>query len=146
MNQNIIKNLNILAKYYKTIGDPWRQQAYQRAIISIKSYPKEIVDIKQVKGLKGIGKTMQTKIKEYLDTGHIRKVDEIQSIIEKESKKNTQETTIDTFKNIWGIGPAKATELWKAGFRSLEDLRKNPKLLTSQQKVGLKYYNDLLQP
>jgi DNA polymerase/3'-5' exonuclease PolX len=47
------------------------------------------------------------------------------------------------------VGPAKATELTKQGFRSIQDLRNevktNPKLLNDKQTVGLNYYEQLLQ-
>ena len=146
MNRDIIDNLNILAKYYKKTGDHWRQQAYQRAIISLKSHPDKITDIKQIKGLKGIGKTMLTKIKEFLDTGQIRKVEEVKNLLEKETHKNEKEATIDVFRGIWGVGDVKAKELWKLGYKSIADVRKNPKILNNLQKIGLKYYEDLLKP
>lgn len=148
MNQGIIENLTILAKYYKKTGDGWRNQSYQRAIISIKGYPYEITDIKQITDknkLPGIGKTMESKIKEYLDTGQIRKVEEVKTLISKKTHKNTEINTIDVFDRIWGVGSVKAAELWAAGFRSIDDVREDPSLLTSQQKIGLKYYDDLLQ-
>jgi len=46
------------------------------------------------------------------------------------------------FNSIWGFGPIAANKLYKKGFRTLEDLKKNQDLLTHWQKIGLKYYQD----
>lgn len=51
---------------------------------------------------------------------------------------------------IWGVGTEKALSLFSKGFRSVKDLReheakgKEP-VLTSMQKIGLKYFEDLDQ-
>lgn len=42
--------------------------------------------------------------------------------------------------------PAAANKLYKAGIRSLDELRANQDLLNHAQQVGLKYFNDLMQP
>jgi DNA polymerase lambda len=43
---------------------------------------------------------------------------------------------------VWGLGPKGAQKLYDKGFKTIEDLRKNPDVLTTMQKVGLKYYED----
>lgn len=146
MNKGIIDNLELLSKYYKKTGDQWRHAAYQKAVGSIKRLNYEITDAKQARKLPGVGKAIGDKIHEYLQTGKIRKVEEVRASLAKETHKNEKESTIDSFKAIWGVGPAKASELWLAGFRSLKELRKDPSLLTGQQKIGLKYYQELLKP
>jgi DNA polymerase/3'-5' exonuclease PolX len=56
---------------------------------------------------------------------------------------------LDAFQKIYGVGPAKATDLTKQGFRTIAELRQaiqaNPKLLNDKQVVGLKYYEELLE-
>lgn len=146
MNQGLIENLGILARYYKKVGDAWRQQAYQRAIIPIKALDFEITDVKQVKNVKGIGKSIQAKIKEYLDNGQIRKVEEVKVHLQQKVHKDKKETILETFKAIWGVGPAKARELYASGLRTLDDVRRNQDMLTENQRIGLKYYEDLLKP
>ena len=45
---------------------------------------------------------------------------------------------------IHGIGPKKASELLNTyGIKSIADLRKQQDLLNSQQKIGLKYFEDM---
>jgi len=46
---------------------------------------------------------------------------------------------------VWGVGPAKAKDLYAAGIRSIEDLRKKQHLLTEMQKIGLKYHEDFIE-
>lgn len=145
LNSDIIDNLRILSKHYKKNEDVWRYRAYDRAITSIKGLDFKVTDIEQVKNLKGVGKTIGDKIKEYLHTGEIRKVEEVQMCLLQQPYKNEKDIIIDSFQSIWGVGPVKATELWKAGFRSIKQLRKNQELLTTQQRIGLKYYKDLLK-
>lgn len=79
---------------------------------------------------------MADKIYEIIQSGHLRKIDEVCG--------GERMEAIQLFTNVWGAGPSTA-ELWvQQGFRTLEDLRMKAKL-TSQQEVGLKYYDDLLE-
>ena len=149
MNSDLVENLTVLAQYYKKTGDNWRNKAYQKAVYAIRALNYKITSVRQVQNIYGIGKSIQTKIKEYLDTGRITKVEEIKHEMQKHAKSTSQtdeEAVLRTFKNIWGVGPVKARQLYDAGFRTLKQLRKNPHLLTSNQKIGLKYYHDLLKP
>ena len=146
MNHDIIENLGILAQYYKIIGDEWRKKAYQSAIFSIKGLDTEITSIKQVESIKGIGKSIVNKIKEYLDTGQIRKVEEVKVHLKQKVHKDKKEAAIELFQGIWGVGPVKALELYTLGMRNLDDIRAKQDLLNANQRIGLKYYQDLLKP
>ena len=146
MNKKIIDDLNILAKYYKKTGDKFRNLAYQKAATAIKGYDREITDISQVKGIKGVGPRIRDKVKEFLDTGHINKADEAREELFETGEQNERDRVFTLFNNIWGVGPAKAQQLWDAGFRSLEQLRKDKRLLTTNQCIGLNYYDHLLLP
>lgn len=145
MNHDIIKNLSILSQYYEKTGDSWRSRAYQRAIFSIRNLDFEINNINQIKSVKGIGKSIKEKIDEYLNTGRILKADEVALQLQEKTYLNSKEKILEKFQNVWGIGPAKANELYKIGMRSLDDLHNNLHLLTDNQKIGLKHYNDLLK-
>jgi DNA polymerase lambda len=48
------------------------------------------------------------------------------------------------FQNVHGIGNATANYLYKRNIRSIDQLRKHQYLLTNTQKIGLKYYEDLI--
>lgn len=53
-----------------------------------------------------------------------------------------QVRTISLFGEVWGVGPATALKLYERGHRSLDDL-KNDVTLTSSQRLGLKYFEDI---
>jgi len=132
-NEYIVKSFNLLHKYYAKNKDTFRARAYKNAAESIKKLP-EITDMNQVKNVKGIGKTLKAKIKEYLDSGKISKAEAVKDEINE----------IHPFEKIFGVGPVKSKKLQGMGFKTISDLEKNPNVLTSQQKIGLKYYYELL--
>jgi DNA polymerase/3'-5' exonuclease PolX len=142
MNTQIINQLSILQKHYKHIKDNWRSMAYGKAIASIRALDFEITNIKQLKGVKNVGKSISAKIEEMLSNGSINKVEEVKSYQPKLSEK---EQILKTFEAIWGVGPVKAKTLYDKGMRTIKDVRNNQHLLTDQQIIGLKYYEDLLK-
>lgn len=142
MNSKLVENLRILASYYSDKQDSWRQKAYENAIESIKSLGVKVTTLEDVKGIKGIGKSITAVIDEYITTGVVIRVEEIKRGI----PKSLRELTIEEFQKIWGVGPVKATSLWDSGMRSLKDVKKNKGILNANQKIGLKYYHDLLKP
>jgi DNA polymerase/3'-5' exonuclease PolX len=145
--QAIIDNFQILERYYKQEGDRWRTQAYSGAIRAIQQLNiSDIKNINQVKKVPGLGKQSVEKINEYLETGQIAKAEEVKTLLvkEKEDRKNvSQQRILGKFSSVLGAGEKTAQKWWDAGMRSLDDLRKNPNLLTKEQKIGLKYYDDL---
>lgn len=140
MNSKLIRNFEKLRNFYKDIDDKGRMIAYNRALVILRSFEEEIVNIGQLKGIKGIGTTIISKIDEFLKTGEIQAVKEIT-----ESKnKNQQPTIVLEFEKIWGVGPVKAKKLFEEHkISSISELRKNMFLLTDQQRIGLKYFDEL---
>ena len=133
-NEQFIDLLDKLSDIMLKHGEPFRAKAYQKAQESILSYYDTIISAEQLNGLPGIGSTIMDKLKEYVETGTLR-------IIESE-KTNP----INILTDIYGVGPKKAEELVKAGIKTISDLRQRQnELLNDVQKVGLQYYNDILQ-
>jgi NAD-dependent DNA ligase len=149
---NFIKVLEQLSKIVKNKGnkeDVFKVAAYNKAINELKKYmalpdSKEITSAQELKSLKlpKIGEKIIKKFEEFLISGTLEEV---------EKEKNNP---INTFANIYGIGPVKAKELVESkNISTLEELvlRQNElqenklPLLNSKQQVGLKYYNDLLK-
>mmetsp|Transcript_12990 Transcript_12990/g.17611 ORF Transcript_12990/g.17611 Transcript_12990/m.17611 type:complete len:267 (+) Transcript_12990:1-801(+) len=52
--------------------------------------------------------------------------------------------SLSVFNKIWGAGPTAASKFYNLGCRTLDDLRNRPDILTAQQVIGLKYYDDFL--
>jgi len=52
---------------------------------------------------------------------------------------------INLLTKVWGVGSQTATSLYEKGIKDIETLRKHQYLLTDNQKVGLKYFEDFEQ-
>ena len=115
----------------RSTGEPFRARAYQKAAESIMLIEEPITSIEQVKGKPGIGKTILDKLQEYLDTGEIAVL------------KKHRNNPIHTFTKIYGVGPKKAQAFINLGINSLDELREQQDLLTTSQKLGLQYFDDL---
>jgi DNA polymerase beta len=143
MNQDLIENFVFLQDYYRVRGDRGRSIAYGKAIGALSSINTPITDARQVKGVYGIGPKITAKVKEYLDTGQIRAVEEKRQEMRQERVETSQAKAIREFSEIWGVGPVKAKALYAKGMRSIDQLGRHKNLLNKQQQIGLKYYDDL---
>ena len=133
-NESFIDLLNKLSEIMMKHGEPFRAKAYQKAQDTILKYPSIITSVQQLEGFAGIGPTIMDKLKEYVETGTLR-------ILEQE--KNNP---INIFTDVYGIGPKKAEDLVKAGVKTIAELRiKQNELLNEIQKIGLTFYEDILQ-
>jgi len=132
-NEEFIDLMEKLSEIMLKQGEPFRAKAYQKAQETIMTYPDDIVDPTQLKGLPGIGSTIMDKLEEYVKTGTLR-------VLERE-KVNP----VNILAEVYGIGPKKAKELVDKGITSIAQLRENQNLLNDIQKVGLEYYEDILE-
>jgi DNA polymerase/3'-5' exonuclease PolX len=153
-NEQLLAELSDLASFHKRrtgVLEQQREATYQRAISDIKIYTrrtsKEITDMSQMKSMPGIGSNIRAKIKQYLEEGRIRKTVEIRPLLNvKVDKKAEIEAAVDPMKkfvSVCGVGPIKSKEIWDTGLRSVTELRYRQDLLTANQRIGLKYYDDL---
>ena len=94
-------------------------------------------NIEEVKKIPGIGKGFGDKIEEFLKSGSIQRLLQLEN--------NERLKTIDLFYNIWGCGPSTAKNLFNQGYRTLEELKDPKSPLNYQQRLGLKYYYDLIE-
>jgi DNA polymerase/3'-5' exonuclease PolX len=137
----IIQALDVLRKRDIADKQPFKARAYQTVINQLKQRQEPVTSFDDVQAMKGLGDKIEKKIKEILETGQLRSAERAKELYPLEA--------LEAFQNIYGVGPAKATELTKQGFRSIQDLRNevktNPKLLNDKQTVGLNYYEQLLQ-
>lgn len=92
-------------------------------------------DFKNMQWVKG---RLRDKVIEILETGRLAKLDA--------KKSNPRLRALTEIAQIWGVGPVTAAKFYGMGYKTVADLRK-PKateLLTAQQKVGVKHYEDFL--
>ena len=130
-NESFVEALSELADIMTRKGEPFRSKAYKSAADSIMQLKIDVTDSNELKDIKHIGKTVLAKLKELQETGHIQ-------VLENERKDPINQLT-----RIYGIGPKKAVELVSQGVSSIEDLRNNLSLLTTNMKLGVKYFNDI---
>jgi len=115
-------------------GDNIRARVYRRAQESILAIPDDIYEPADLTGKPGIGPVILEKLKTYDETGTL-------DILERE-KENPENILSD----VYGVGPKKAKELVSKGITSIAQLReKQNEVLNDVQKVGLKYYEDILE-
>ena len=133
-NKRLIDNLKILADYERINNEPFKVKAYEKVIDSIELYDKNIETLEDIKLLKGVGKKIEDKLIEFINTGNITEVDN--------ALNDPKYILGSKLKNIYGVGPAKITELMTK-VKDIEELREHPELLNEKQKLGLKYYDDM---
>ena len=133
-NEKFIEILEKLSNIMLKKGETFRARAYQKAQEFIMSYPNNITCLNDLNGKPGIGPAVLERLEEFIVTGSLK-------IIERE--KNNP---INILSDVYGIGPKKAQELVEQGVTTIEQLRANQhQLLNETQKVGLKYYEDILK-
>jgi NAD-dependent DNA ligase len=133
LNEKFIELMEKLSDIMLKQGEPFRARAYQKAQETIMSYPGDILSPNDLKGKSGIGETIMEKLNEYVQTGTLK-------ILERE--KNNP---VNILAEVYGIGPKKAKDLVDQGITSIAELRENQQLLNDIQKVGLQYYEDILE-
>ena len=134
MNTQIITNLRILADYERINKEPFKVKAYEKVIDSIELYDKNIETHEDIKLLKGVGKKIEDKIVEFLASGNIAEVENV--------LRDPKYILGNKLKGIYGVGPAKITELITK-INDFEELKEHTELLNNKQKIGLKYYDDM---
>ena len=137
MNSLLIKEFEKLHKKEVANKEIWKARAYAKVIKSLKAYSGEITSVEVVKNIDGIGKKIELKIKEILETGYLE--------ASKEYNADESYQFINNLMNVHGIGPAKANDLVRNhGIKSVDDLKNNQHLLNDVQKLGLKYVDQFM--
>jgi len=139
LNETYIELMMTLAYVMRYNKDFMRARAYNNAHETISTYVGDITSPEQLKGMKGIGNTIYQKLIDYKETGTLKVLDRNKHIVEKKK-------AIDVFSDIYGVGEKKAEELVDKGIKTIAELEKRKdELLNDKQKIGLKYYYDILQ-
>ena len=77
-NKKIIDNLKILADYERINNEPFKVKAYEKVIEAIELLDKDIETLEDIKSIKGVGKKIEDKLIEFLNTGNITEADNAQ--------------------------------------------------------------------
>ncbi|MBO0950762.1 helix-hairpin-helix domain-containing protein [Fibrella forsythiae] len=117
-NSDIIDSLELTARLMELHnGDPFRTKAFSGAAFSLEKVTEDLTgqSVADLIKLPGIGKTVATKIREFVETGHLAELDELLA--------QTPPGVLDMFR-IKGLGVKKVKTLWhELGIETLRDLR-----------------------
>ena len=135
---NILYIFGKISSYEKSMGEKFKANSYGKAISSLKMVQddSELTEENIIK-MNGIGKSLLTKIMDIINTGTCSLYEKVKDY--KDPKK--------IFEEIHAIGPKAAKDLVNKGFKNIQDLRDCPNLdeiLNDKQKLGLKFYEDIL--
>lgn len=134
LNESFADVLDKLSKLMMKKGEFIKSRAYSKAQETILKENTDITSVDQLKGKRGIGETILKKLTEYAETGKLGLL---------ERYKNDP---LVIFSDIYGIGPKNAKDLVDKGIKTIDELReKQEDVLNNVQKVGLKYYEDILE-
>lgn len=138
----IIENLKILQNIETKNKQPFKARAYAKVIKELKETDIVITSMDDLKGVNGIGKSMQEKLKSIIEQGY---TEATKDIIEKSKVQDQDYKIIEHLMEIMAIGPVKARELVENhGIKSVEHLREHEDLLNEKQKLGLKYHEHFI--
>lgn len=118
-NQEIARILYEIADYLEMEGVQFKPRAYRRAAQNIEVMGMDIEDMYrkgELESITGVGESIAKKIEEYLETGKVKKLQELK-----------EKAPIDTenLVNVEGLGP-KTVEVLRSelGIKNLDDLEK----------------------
>ncbi len=141
MRNNIIRRLKAMRDIEKANNEPFKVKAYSIVIVQLEKYngPITCMDDIDAAGFKGIGSGIRGKIEHIIARGFINGA----------ASQQFKADAVKELCNVYGIGPVKAESLYtEHGVKSVAAMRtkvgEEPKLLNEKQKLGLKYYEDLL--
>ena len=121
-NQEVAQLLYEMAQILEVQGVPFKPRAYQRAALNVESLGEDVAVLAQEDRLAkvpGVGKAIEEKIREFLATGQIRRLEELRKEIP---------PGVLALLQVPGIGPKTAVRLQKElKIRSMADLEKAAK-------------------
>lgn len=142
----------VKAKVLEALGVMLKQEAANKVVFKVRAYKKLIEELRSsqlpitsvqdvVTIVPKISDKMKLKIKEIIETGVLAAA--------QKAKADLQLNSYDELGSIYGVGPVKAKDLITKGIKSVAQLREavmmDPTLLNDKQKIGLKYYEDILK-
>ena len=132
-NEEFINILGELSDVMLAHGEVFRGRSYKNAQETIMKYKERIIDPFQLKGLQGIGDTIFKKLVEYKETGKLLALE------------NAKKNPLIVLTQVYGVGPKKAHQLIENGITTIDELRTHPEYLNDVQKIGLNYYENILE-
>lgn len=129
--------LSLLAEKAELSNEDGRGVAFRRAAAVLKSFPRTVTDMKQLRGLPCLGDHSQRVIKDILENG-------VSSEVES-TTQNERFKALKVLTGIFGVGTKTADRWLREGIRNLTQLRNSAPSLNRAQQAGLEHYDDLNQ-
>lgn len=137
-----IAELDILRRVSVTeTAGVFKARSYAAAIKTLQEMPgpfRSLEDLPAPTKGDGLGTEIRKKLERILTTGSLDIPETVRA----------RATALETFMNVYGIGPKKAEDLVAAGYTTIAALRAaaatDAKLLNKNQRIGLEYYEQLL--
>ncbi|XP_038070673.1 DNA nucleotidylexotransferase-like [Patiria miniata] len=143
-NKKLTDALEVLEKQADFLGgdnNSSRALAFRKASTALKALPKTVRNMREVENLcdlKG-GKHCKRVVQEILEEGFSSEVEDIMN--------DEWFQTVKIFTGVFGCGAATGRKWFDMKLRSLEDVRRCQDInLTTEQKHGLKFYDDINTP
>jgi DNA polymerase beta len=128
----IINKLKDYVLQEKVNKQYFKAKAYTTVINELSKSNQPIYSFEDIAKVKGIGKSITEKIKFIFEKP------------EDALKKTGEMEAVENLTKVFGIGNAKAIELFSEyGIKTVEDLKKHSELLNNNQKIGLIYFDDI---
>jgi DNA polymerase/3'-5' exonuclease PolX len=148
-NQKLADHFKKLSKLYQTAPihdtDDWRAYSFSLTAGRLRLLDFDATDdpaaLDRLSKTKGFGATTMSIIREFLQTGTSSRI--------KELENDENRVVMRRMMNIWGVGRGKATELVRAGYRSIEEVKAAVEAGTltvdRSQYIGLLCYDDIME-
>lgn len=108
-----------------------RKASYFQAAQNVAEWPRRITLDLKIRVIPGVGKSTVEDIKQYLRTGEIIRLQEL------ESEFGNVQNSMKVFTEIGGVGPKKAFDLVAAGYYAISDIPENQQ--TKAMKLSIKH-------
>ncbi|MFO7836885.1 MAG: DNA polymerase/3'-5' exonuclease PolX [Candidatus Thorarchaeota archaeon] len=118
-NPEVAEILYEIADYLEIKGVEWKPRAYRRAAGAVETLSDDIEQVAErgdLQDIPGVGESIASKIAEYLETGHLEYLENLQQEMPGKLRQ---------IMDIEGIGPKTAVKLYRQlGIRNVDELQK----------------------
>lgn len=138
-NDDFIKILKVIREGRELINDEIGVRAYSTSIAALAAYPHTLTSPREITALPGCSDKIAALFVEWKTNGaHPRAVTAVCEL-----EDDSRLKVLRHFHSIWGVGPAKARELYERGWRDHDDIVQfGWDTLTRVQQLGLKYFDE----
>ena len=138
VNKEISSVLYEIGMYYDLSNDEYRKKAFLNGAEIISNLEDEVDSSDDIKNIPGIGKSISEVVDEFLTTKNVKRLDQLRD------KHKNEMATFQYFQSFYGIGPATALKLVRAGYTELPQIYDDrDKLLTKAQQIGIYWRNHI---